>query len=130
LDIRRSAGRTVPAPPQDVGCHTHQEVRVTRALLDLSRRRFGDRQRIVRWKAKLLAFTKAATEMNDSREWIPCDIAMIESGISGMLASRGNASTEEFVIATLRDILESEGNAPHWRNREARRALAPGPDIS
>ncbi len=48
------------------------------------------------------------------------DIAMIETGIDGLLALVKNQATSEIVEDTLRDILSSQGDATHWRNIEGR----------
>ena len=66
----------------------------------------------------------------DLRELHALDIAMIESGISGLLATTKDAATCEIVQEMLADILASKDDPAHWRNaeREKETSEQPAPD--
>jgi hypothetical protein len=79
---------------------------------------FGDREIVREWKARLLALSKAVPENTPATALLAESIAMLESGIYGILAMQGNADTLRLVNAIMDDILASEGEPTHWRNRE------------
>ncbi len=83
----------------------------------------SQRKSIIAWRQKLQALANAVDTGDanrDLRELHALDIAMIESGIYGLLAMMKNIGTSQIVEDMLRDILASHGDPAHWRNLEAR----------
>jgi hypothetical protein len=81
------------------------------------------RKSVLAWRQKLLALDRTVDTgdvVQDLRELHALDIAMIESGIYGLLAQVKELATHEIVHSTLHDILASSGKPAHWRNREGR----------
>ena len=81
------------------------------------------RKSVLAWRQKLLALDRTVDTgdvVQDLRELHALDIAMIESGIYGLLAQVKELATHEIVRGTLHDILASSGKPAHWRNREGR----------
>ncbi len=83
----------------------------------------SQRKSIIAWRKKLRALADAVDTGDanrDLRELHALDIAMIESGIYGLLAMMKNVGTSQIVEDMLRDILASHADPAHWRNVEAR----------
>ncbi len=83
----------------------------------------SQRNSILAWRRKLGALANAddsGDANRDLRELHALDIAMIESGIYGLLAMMKNIGTSQIVEDMLRDILASHADHAHWRNVEAR----------
>ncbi len=83
----------------------------------------SQRKSIIAWRQKLHALANAVDTGDanrDLRELHALDIAMIESGIYGLLAMMKNAATSQIVEDILLDILASHGDPAHWRNTECR----------
>ena len=86
----------------------------------------SQRNSIIAWRKKLHALANAVDtgDVNrDLRELYALDIAMIESGIYGLLAMMKNIATAQIVEDMLRDILASHGDPAHWRNIEGRKEM-------
>jgi len=83
----------------------------------------SQRNSIIAWRQKLQALAGAVDTGDanrDLRELHALDIAMIESGIYGLLAMMKNIGASQIVEDMLCDILASHGDPAHWRNIEAR----------
>jgi hypothetical protein len=78
---------------------------------------FGDREEVLKWKSKIVALRKTAETVDDQKNWLAGDIAMIEAGIYGMLAMMGNSATKRLLEAIMQDILSAHGDPAHWRNQ-------------
>jgi hypothetical protein len=78
----------------------------------------ADRERVTYWAARLREVDNP--EESPPADWIARDVALIESGIYGLWAMAGNTTVKRFVVATINDILASEGDPDHWRNNERR----------
>ncbi len=104
----------------------------TRSLMKHTR---AQRNSIKAWRQKLLALNQSVDTGDVNRDLLELhalDIAMIESGIYGLLALVKNHATSQIVKDILRDILSSHGDPTHWRNIEGRPAIEednarPGP---
>ena len=89
------------------------------------------RKSVLAWRQKLLALGRTvdtAGVVPDLRELYALDIAMIESGIYGLLAQVKDLATHEIVRGTLHDIVASSGKLAHWRNREGRSQAPENPE--
>jgi hypothetical protein len=81
----------------------------------------AQRDSIKAWRKKLLALSRSVDtgDVNrDLRELDALDIAMIETGIYGLLGLMKDHATSDIVEDILNDILSSHGDPTHWRNTE------------
>ena len=81
----------------------------------------SQRKSILAWRQKLDAMAEDIDTGDANRDLLELhafDIAMIESGILGLLATTKDAATREIVEEMLADILASKDDPAHWRNAE------------
>src|SRR5208282_1291299 len=81
----------------------------------------AQRNSIKAWQQKLAALRTSVDTGDVNRDLLELhalDIAMIETGIYGLLALVKNHATSEIVEDILKDILSSQGDASHWCNSE------------
>ncbi len=82
------------------------------------------------WRQKRDAVAEAidtGDANRDLRELHAFHIAMIESGIYGLLASMKDAATREIVEEMLAGILASKAGPAHWRNAERQKEMREAP---
>jgi hypothetical protein len=95
----------------------------------------SQRKSILAWRRKLDAIAEdidTGDANRDLRELHAFDIAMIEAGIVGLLATTKDAATREIVEEMLADILACKDDPAHWRNaeRQTETREQPAPDNS
>ena len=81
----------------------------------------SQRKSILAWRQKLHAVAEDIDTGDANRDLLELhafDIAMIESGISDLLATTKDVATREIVEEMLGDILASKNEPAHWRNAE------------
>jgi len=81
----------------------------------------SQRKSILAWRQKFEAIAEDINTGDANRDLLELhalDIAMIESGILGLLATTKDTATREIVEDMLTDILASKDDPAHWRNAE------------
>ena len=90
----------------------------------------SQRKSILAWRQKLEAIAEDIDTGDANRDLLELhalQIAMIEAGVLGLLATTKEAATREIVEEMLTDILASNDNPTHWRNTEQQKELPQNP---